>query len=63
MRPIFDITYITKKKQVENTCEVYITNWYYSYKVGIVFAMYQRIRSEGTSWDGPRPQQYCIQSV
>ena len=36
------------------TCELYITNRSYSNKVVIVFAMYQRMRSKGTYWDGPR---------
>ena len=36
------------------TCELYITNCSYSNKVGIVLAMYQRMRSKGTSWAGPR---------
>ena len=31
--PVFNKTY-KQKKQVKNTCEIYITNWYYSYKFG-----------------------------
>ena len=53
LRPIFNTTYYEKNKS-KYTCEPYITNSSYSKKVGIVFAMYQRIRSKGTSWDGPR---------
>ena len=36
------------------TCELYITNWSYSNKLGIVFTMYQIMRSKGESWAGPR---------
>ena len=36
------------------TCELYITNWSYSNKVGIVFAVYQIMRSKGAYWAGPR---------
>ena len=53
MRPFFDTIY-KGGKQVENICELYITNWSYSYKIGIIFSMYQRIRSKETSWVGPR---------
>ena len=59
MRPIFDRTY-KGKNQVKSTCELYITNWYYSYKVGIIFAMYQIMISKGTSWYGSRPIQNQI---
>ena len=52
MSIIFDTK--NKEKQVKYTCELYITNWSYSNKLGIVFAMYQRMRSKGTSWDGLR---------
>ena len=53
--PIFDTTY-KGEIQVKYTCEVYITNWSYSKKVGIVFAVYQRMRSKETSWAEPRLQ-------
>ena len=43
-----------KINRSKNTCEIYIMNWYYSYKVGFVFTMYQIMRSKGTSWAGPR---------
>ena len=36
------------------TCELYIMNWSYSKKLGIVFAMYQIVRLKGASWYGPR---------
>ena len=52
LRPIFDQTH--KGKQVENTYDLYIKNWSYCYKAGIVFAMYQRMRSKGTSWAAPQ---------
>ena len=42
------------KNRSKYTCELYIKNWSYSNKVGIVFAMYQRMRSKGASWAGPR---------
>ena len=51
--PIFDKTY-KGKNRLKNTCELYITNSSYSYKVVIIFAMYQRMRLKGTSWAGPR---------
>ena len=51
LRPIFDKTY-KGEKMSKYTCELYITNWYYYYKAGIVFAMYQIMKPEGTSWDG-----------
>ena len=50
--PTFDTTYKGGGRS-KNTCELYITNWSYSYKVGIVFDMYQRMRSKGKSWAGP----------
>ena len=53
LRPIFDATYKGENRP-KNKCELYITNWSYSYKVGIVFIMYQIMRSNGTSWAGPR---------
>ena len=52
LRPIFDTTYKWKNRS-KNTHEFYIKNWSYSYKVGIVFALYQKLRSKGTSWAGP----------
>ena len=55
LRPISNTMYKGKKRS-KYTCEIYITNWSYSYKVGIVFAMYQIMRSKGTSWAGPRPK-------
>ena len=51
--PIFVTTY-NEKKRFKNTWEFYITNWSYSYKVIIFYTIYQRMRSKGTSWDGPR---------
>ena len=44
-----------KRNRLKNTYELYITNWSYSYKIGIVFAMYHRMRLKGTSWSGLRP--------
>ena len=41
------------KNRSKYACEIYITNFSYSKKVGIVFAMYHRMRSKGTSWYGP----------
>ena len=35
----------------EYTCELYMTNWSYFYKVGIVFAMFQGMTSEGDILD------------
>ena len=52
MRPIFDRTH-KENNRSKNTYELYTTNWSYSYKVGIVFAMYQSMRLKGTSWAGP----------
>ena len=49
LRPIFDTTYKVKNRP-KYTCELYITNWSYSNKVGIVFAMYQRMILKGKSW-------------
>ena len=41
----------TKEKNMsKNTYELYITNLSYSYKIGIFFAMYQRMRLKGKSW-------------
>ena len=53
LRPIFDTTY-KGKNRMKYKCELYIMNWSYSNKVGIVFAMYQIMISKGTSWTGPR---------
>ena len=39
MRPIFDTTY-KGEKSLKYTCDLYITNWSYSKKVVIVFAVY-----------------------
>ena len=52
MIPIFNTTYKGKNRS-KYTCEIYITKWFYYYKVGIVFAMYQRMRPKGKSWAGP----------
>ena len=52
MRPIFDTTYKGGDRS-KNTCEIYITNWSYSNKVGIYFAMYQIMISKGASWAEP----------
>ena len=49
-----------KKNNSKYTWELYITNWSYSKKLGIVFAMYQIIRLKGTSWYGPRNSQKWI---
>ena len=38
-------------------------NWSYSYKVGIIFYMYQIIRSKGTYWDGPRQYHFSIINI
>ena len=46
-----------KINRSKNTCELHITNWSYSYKLGIVFTMYERITSKDTSWAGPRLQE------
>ena len=43
------------KRMSEYTCKLYIKNCSYSNKVGIVFAMYQKIRSKGKSWAVPCP--------
>ena len=43
---IFNTTY-KGINMSEYICELYMTNWSYFYKVGIVFAMYQGMRSEG----------------
>ena len=51
LRPFFDTTYKGKNRP-KNTCEIYITNWYYSYKVGL--AMYQSMRPKRTYWAEPR---------
>ena len=51
--PIFDTTYKGKNRS-KNKCELYITNWSYYYKIGIGFAMYQRMGLKGTSWARPR---------
>ena len=54
----WDISLIQRtkgKNRSKYTCELYITNWSYSNKVGIVFAMYQIMISKGTYWAGPRP--------
>ena len=53
LRPIFDTTYKGKKRS-KYTCDIYIRNWSYNYKVGIVFDMYKRMRPKGTTWAGPR---------
>ena len=55
LRPIFNTTYKGKKRP-KYTCEIFITNWFYSYKVGFVFAMYQRMRSKETYWAGSRQE-------
>ena len=52
-RPIFDKTY--KEKNSSNyICDIYIMNWSYYNKLGIVFAMHQRIIPKGKYWAGPR---------
>ena len=53
MRPIFDTTY-KGVGMSKYTCELNIANWSYSKINWIVFAMYQRMRSKGASWAGPR---------
>ena len=53
LRPIFNTT--TKgKSRSKYTCDISITNWSYSNKLGIVFTIYQRMISKGTSWAGTR---------
>ena len=47
---IYSILRTNGKSSLKFTCDVYITNWYYSNKSGIIFAMYQRMISKGTSW-------------
>ena len=42
------------KNRSKYTCELYITNWSYSNKLEIIFAMYHIMRLKGTSWAGPR---------
>ena len=53
LRPIFNTTY-KEKTRSKNTYELYITNWSYYYKVGIIFFMYQIMILKGTSWAEPR---------
>ena len=53
LRPIFDTTYKGKNRS-KYTCVLYIMNCSYSKKLGIFFAMYQRMRLKGASWAGPR---------
>ena len=55
LRPIFHKTYKGKNRS-KYTCELYITNQSYPNKVGIVFTMYQIMRSKGEFWAGPRLQ-------
>ena len=43
LRPIFGTAYKGGNRS-KNACELYITNWSYYYKIGIVFAVYQKIR-------------------
>ena len=43
LRYIFNTKY-KGENRLKYTCELYITNWSYPYKVGIVFAMYHRMR-------------------
>ena len=57
LKPFFDTMY-KREKRSKSTCELYITNCSHSYKVGIVFAMYQIMRSKGTYWAGPRHLPY-----
>ena len=52
LRPVLNPMY-KQKNRSKNTYEIYITNWFYSYKVGIVFAMYQRMRTKEKYWAGP----------
>ena len=52
LRPIFDTTH-KGKNWPKYTFGIYITNWSYYNKEGIVFAMYQRMIPKGTSWAGP----------
>ena len=60
MRLIFDPTYKGKNRS-KNTYEFSITNWSYSYKVVIVFDVYQKMRSKVTSLYGPHHVVHCIQ--
>ena len=62
LRHIFNTTYKGKNRW-RYTCKIYIVNWSYSNKVGIVFDMYQKMRSKGKYWAGPRQQLYPFASV
>ena len=53
LRPIFDWRY-KEKKRLKYTFNIHIMIWSYSNNLGISFAMYQRMRLKGASWDGPR---------
>ena len=53
LRPTFDTAYKGGNRS-KNTCKIYITNRSYSYKVGIVFVMYQIMRSDRKYWAKPR---------
>ena len=59
LRHIFDTTY-KGENRLKYTCELCITNWYYSKKEGIIFAMYHRMISKGTFWDGPRNYEWSL---
>ena len=62
LRPIFNKTYKGENRS-KNTCELYITNWSYSYKVVIVFAIYQIMISKGTSWVLTRLSWYTLTTI
>ena len=58
---IIDVSYtnVTSHKrtydqiyQIEHKLELFIANWSYSYNLKIVFATYQRMRANRTSWAG-----------
>ena len=52
LRNIFNKTYKGENRS-KYTCEIYITNWSYSKKVGFFSAIYQRMRLKGTYWARP----------
>ena len=59
----------TNKQNIpKHIYDLYIINWSYSYKLGIIFAMYYITISKGTYWARPRLYQNnidpdCLQNV
>ena len=47
----------------KNKLELFIVNWSYSYDLKRVFATYQRMRANRTSWAGTRPMERCLASM